>query len=91
MLNHGDMDEDELEERRVAEVHSAIDEGRPVVEVAMPWGLDEAKRIVNLVMGEYVGDFNKALHSNSPTGVDIRTFTSKYDRLWEAKLALTKG
>jgi hypothetical protein len=84
------MHDDELEEQRVAEVHSAISEGRPVAEVAMAWGLDEAKRIINLVMSEYIGDFNKALHSNSPTGVDIRTFTSKYDCLWEAKLTLDK-
>ena len=75
---------------RMDEVHAAVNEDKPVVSVVAPWGVEEAKRIIALVIDEYVNDFNRAMQQG-PHELDVRTFTSKYDALWQAKLELDRA
>ena len=72
------------------EVHAAVDGGTALAPVVVEWGIDEAKRIIGLVMDEYVNDFNRALQQGSHE-LDVTTFTRKYDALWGAKLDLDRG
>lgn len=77
----------ERDTERMDEVHAAINDGKPVAPIVAPWGMGEAKRIIGLVIDEYINDFNQALRAGTP-GLDIRVFTRKYDALWKAKLDL---
>jgi hypothetical protein len=71
-------------------VHAAIKDGKLVAPVVAAWGDVEAKRIIDLVMREYIADFNRALRQN-PHELDARTFTRQYDALWQAKLDLDRA
>jgi hypothetical protein len=77
----------ERDAERMDAVHAAVNDGKLVAPVVASWGMDEAKRIIDLVMDEYIKDFNQALWAGTPA-LDVRAFTQKYDALWLAKLDL---
>jgi hypothetical protein len=82
----------EQDEERVEAVHAAVREGKPVIDLVRPWGKEEAKRIIDIVLGEYVAELNGSLMSSKqPYGVNASRFMSHYNALWQAKLDLWRS
>jgi hypothetical protein len=83
----------EQDEERAEAVHAAVRAATPVVDVVRPWGKEEAKRIIEMVLDEYIGEFNRALSvsTNRLYGLEARQFTANYDALWQAKLGLWRS
>ena len=80
----------ERDAKHMDEVHSAVNSGEAIVPLLAPWGIEEAKRILGLVQDEYINDFNRAMRQR-PHELDVRTFTTKYDALWRARLDLDRA
>lgn len=83
--------EPERDDPRIDVIRSALKEGQRIVDVVEPWGLVEGIRIINLVISDYVADFNKAVAgAQTAAPLDTTRFFRDYDALWQGKLDLSQ-
>ena len=86
------MAEDERVRAAIHDVLMAGGTAQRVVDV-VPADRATARRLIDLVMTDYVTQLNRALSTASTHlyGTDASSFMRQYDTLWQAKLLLSEA
>ena len=78
------------DERLRAYLHDTLVADGDVVGLASRWDRAKAQQIVDLVIGDYVAELDRALATGHDRlyGQDAATFMRQYGELWRLKLSL---